>query len=125
MKKLIVAFIMAFSMDFTNSKDDFKSIIVNYMILPQMEYARELIPNNPIVDHQIILDCQSFFNGIHYKIYKKGKWQDDWFIMLAGKDCEDSMDFSDESITNLKPYCLIVNHQTKEVDFNSDVSLCF
>ncbi len=112
-------------MDFTNSKDDFKSIIVKYNILPQMDYARELILNNPIANQRIILDCQSFFNGIHYQMSIASKWQDDWFMMLAGKDCEDSMHFSDESITNLKPYCLIVNHQSQEVDFNSDVSLCF
>ena len=90
-----------------------------------MEFARELCPLFPLFDYRIILDCQSFFNGVHYQKFYSSKWQDSWFVMLTGADCEEAIYFSDNSILNLKPYCLTVKTVTHDVVFNTDLSLCF
>lgn len=82
----------------------------------------ELSVSNP--QKRVLLDCQSFFNGVHYQSAVDGKWKDDWFMIMDGNDCEDVAQFAKSSLDANGPFCLNVDLEKHEVDVSSNLDEC-
>ena len=116
---LIVFLIMLSSLSFQKNY-----IVEEYKEVPGMDYQMELVLRDQELNHRMLLDCQSFINGLHYMDRLDSRWHDEWFLMLSGNDCEDVSVFSQSSFEKGEPYCLSVNLQDKEVNFNSSLLDC-
>lgn len=99
-------------------------IVEEYRGVPGMDYQMELVLRDQELNHRMLLDCQSFINGLHYMDQLNNKWKDEWFLMLSGNDCEDVSNFSQASFEKGEPYCLSVNLKDSELNFNSSLFDC-
>lgn len=120
MKLLIMVFLLSLNI----WAGDRSFIIENYKLVPEMDYQIELIARNPVINHRLLLDCQSFINGLHYMKLIESRWSDKWFLMLDGNDCEDASNFARSSSQDSKPYCMKVNLENRDLDFNSELAPC-
>jgi len=120
MKVFLIALIMAFN----SYAIDHAFVVENYKEVPGMDFQVELVVKDLEQDHRLLLDCQSFINGLHYSKWVQNKWSDLWFLMLDGNDCEDASNFSRGSIDKMEPFCLAVSLDKKEVDFYSSLNDC-
>lgn len=120
MKVFLIAMLMAFN----SSAIDHAFIVENYKEVPGMDFQVELVVKDQALDHRLLLDCQSFINGLHYSKWGPDRWNDLWFLMLDGNDCEEAANFSKNSGDRMEPFCLSVNIENKVVDFYSSPSDC-
>lgn len=107
---------------FLLSLSDSKLLINNYKPVPGMDYQMELSVPNP--EKRVLLDCQSFFNGIHLQSAVQGKWKDDWFLMIEGNDCEELSQFAKSNLDANRPFCLNVNLEERSVDVSANLDDC-
>lgn len=103
---------------------DHAFLVESYKKVPGMDYQMEYVVQNPKLDHKILLDCQSFISGLHYMNQVNSRWNDVWFLVLEGGDCEDVALFSRDSLDQLAPFCLKVDVNQRNLDFSSDLSNC-
>lgn len=99
-------------------------IIDSYKDIPQMDYQLELVIKYPKNANRLLLDCQSFINGIHYIKFNENQWKDLWFLMLSGNQCEDIAFFSKAVIEEQRAFCLFINLDAESVDLYEDLSEC-
>lgn len=78
----------------------------------------------PSPQKRVLLDCQSFFNGVHYQSMANGKWKDEWSMIIDGNDCEDIASFARESLDAQQPFCLNVKLEEREIDVSSNLDEC-
>jgi hypothetical protein len=103
---------------------EYHYLINDYKLVPGMDYQVELVLQNPQINHRLLLDCQSFINGLHYLKFDDAKWRDVWFMMLSGNDCEDASNFSKKSLEAGVPFCLIADPQNIDLNFDVDLRSC-
>ncbi len=103
---------------------DYVFLVEGYKKVPGMDYQMEYVVKNPKVDSKILLDCQSFISGLHYMNQENNKWNDLWFLVLEGGDCENIALFSRGSLDQLAPFCLRVDVNQRNLDFSSNMSDC-
>ncbi len=120
MKLLLIA--LMFALNSYASEQNF--IIEGYKQVPGMEFQLELVPKKPIDNHRVLLDCQSFINGLHYENLNEDQWKDIWFLMMDGYDCEKAYGFSRELIDKCNPFCVRVNVDNKDINFFSNPEDC-
>lgn len=123
MKVLIIMIALIASLQ-SFGRDNYGFIIQGYNDIPQMDYQMEWVVQNPEADHKLLLDCQSFVNGLHYMRNVENRWIDRWFVMLSGNDCENAAFFSKDALEKSGPFCLFVNVSDEKLDFYSDLSDC-
>ena len=87
-----------------------------------MDFQIELVTQ--FEEKRILLDCQSFFNGLHSQIYSNGKWNEEWFVMIDGNSCENLTNYTVNKISVGQSYCLNANLEEKSLDVSSDLGLC-
>lgn len=111
---MMVALLLSFS--------SARLLINGYQAVPGMDYQMELSVPNP--EKRVLLDCQSFFNGLHYQSAVNGKWKDDWHMVIDGSDCEDILQFAKSSIDAGNPFCLNVNLEERSIDISANIDDC-
>lgn len=120
MKLLLIALLIAIN----SYALDQSFVVEGYKHVPGMDYQIELLVQKPVEDHKVVLDCQSFINGLHYMNFEEQRWHDVWFLVMSGNDCEGASVFSREAIDRNEPFCVHVNLDNKAIDFFSDPSAC-
>lgn len=104
------------------SLSDAKLLINGYKPVPGMDYQIELSVPNP--EKRVLLDCQSFFNGVHYQSDVNGKWKDDWQMIIEGNDCEDISQFAKSNLEAGNSFCLNINLEDRAIDVSSNLDEC-
>lgn len=99
-----------------------KILIHDYHPIPGMDFQMELSVSNP--QKRVLLDCQSFFNGVHMQNAVNGKWKDEWFLIIQGNDCEDVSQFAKSSIDAGNPFCLNVDMENRSIDVSANIDDC-
>lgn len=122
MKKLFVIFVALLA--FSSFAKEINLVIDDYKSVPGMDYQIELVMKHSPPQHRLLLDCQSFINGLHYEKNLEKKWNSIWFIMLSGNECEDASNFSKSISEANNDYCLVVDPEEKVINFNEDLSEC-
>jgi hypothetical protein len=122
--KILIS-IFCFFLVFRIQASDYSFIIKGNRVIPQMDYQLELILEPSSENSKMILDCQSFVNGLNLLEYFEDKWSQKWFYMLSGNDCEDAALFSIKSQEENKPYCLILNFDEYNLDLSHDLKKCY
>lgn len=117
-------FIIALFMALNSYAIDHAFVVENYKEVLGMDFQVELVVKDQELDHRLLLDCQSFINGLHYSKWVQNRWNDKWFLMLEGNDCEDAANYSKGSIDKMEPFCMAVSLEKKQVDFYSSLSDC-
>ncbi|MCK6593947.1 MAG: hypothetical protein L6Q33_02010 [Bacteriovoracaceae bacterium] len=123
MKVLIIMIALIASLQ-SFGRNNYGFIIESYNDIPQMDYQIEWVVQNPEADHKLLLDCQSFINGLHYMRNVENRWIDRWVVMLSGNDCENAAIYSMDALKNSGPFCLFVDISEEKLDFYSDLSDC-
>lgn len=113
-----VLMMIALMLSFSESK----LLINGYQRVPGMDYQMELSVPNPA--KRVLLDCQSFFNGVHYQSAVNGKWKDDWSMIIDGNDCEDVSMFAKNNLDAGNPFCLNVDPEEKSIEVSSNLDEC-
>ncbi len=120
MKKLIL--LLAISFQLFAAGDGL--LMKGYRPVEGMDYQIELLLNEPDDHVKVLLDCQSFINGLHHMRYEDKKWIDNWFYMLGGNDCEEAasqaVGFSQLNLL----YCLRVNEEEYKLDLSPQIEDC-
>lgn len=123
MKRFFIA--LAFVISFSANAQNYGYIITGYKQLPMMDYQFELIVKEPALEnHRLLLDCQSFINGIYYMKYSEEEWKNIWFIMLSGSDCENAFYYTRTSLGEQGEFCLTVDVANEHLDFHTNPSEC-
>lgn len=120
MKKLILALFLSINSFAAN----YNYVIDNYKKIPGMDFQLELITRQTLENQRILVDCQSFINGIHYEKKLEGRWNDIWYIVISGNECEDVRAFVFDSINKDVPFCMQVDDETRNINFNSSLEVC-
>lgn len=89
-----------------------------------MDYQLELILQKPVTNQKLILDCQSFINGLVKLEYIDQRWEESAFFMLSGNYCEDAMRFGLKAAETNSPYCLMIDYEQFNLSLSYDLSLC-
>ena len=100
----------------------FHFLVVQFNPISGMDFQIELVTQ--FKEKRILLDCQSFFNGLHSQVYSNEKWIDEWFLMIDGNSCETLTNYTINKSKNGQSYCLNANLENKSVDVSTDLSLC-
>ena len=95
-----------------------------YKLVPEMDYQLELVLQNPIPNQKLLLDCQSFVNGLVKLEYIDSIWENVGFFMLAGNDCDEAAQFGLKAQEESLPYCLKLNFEKFNLELSYDLSKC-
>lgn len=120
MKILILALFLSINSFAAN----YNYLVDNYKKIPGMDFQLELLTRHPMENQRILVDCQSFINGIHFAKKNEGRWSDIWYIIISGNECEEVRAFVFETINNSAPFCLQVDVETRNINFNSSLEEC-
>ena len=95
-----------------------KMMIQSYQAVPEMDYQTVLSLPNP--ETRVFLDCQSFFNTIHYQTVTNDEWNDNWSLIVGGGICEEVSQYTKDSIDAGSPFCLSVDLEERTVGVASE-----
>lgn len=124
-KMLLIALFLSLSLaDDLEARRNYGFVIDGIKDIPQMDYQMEFVVKYPKNSNRLVLDCQSFINGLYYMRFSEDEWKNLWFMMLSGNQCEDIAFFGRASIEEEKPFCMFVNLDAESVDLYSDLSEC-
>ena len=99
-------------------------IIDGYRSIPEFDYQIELLLQTNNQSQRLILDCQSFVNGLSELDLVEGEWRLRNFFMISGNNCEEVFNFSLKSFEMHKPFCLKLNFGRYTIDYDYDLSRC-
>ncbi len=112
-------------MSILSSARDLSSFVVNGEAEVQdMDYQVEWLVENPEKEHRLIVDSQSFINGIRYERFIENRFQGKWMIYIDGEACVNFVMFGRELIDQNGNFCLIADHQNKNVEILKDLRFC-
>lgn len=120
MKKLILIILLSFNLMASENG----ILLKGYRPVSGMDYQIELLLNRPDDHVKLLLDCQSFINGLNYLRYEDKKWVSEWFYMLSGNDCEEAAQqvFGLSSLNIL--FCLNINEEEYKLDLSGNIENC-
>lgn len=124
MNHIILGFFITFFSSFQVFANENSFIIQGYKLVPDMDYQLELVLQKPITDQKLLLDCQSFVNGLVKLEYIDFIWENVGFFMLAGNDCDEAARFGIKAQEDQLPYCLKLNFEKFNLELSYDLSRC-
>ena len=124
MKHIILGFFITFLVLFQAYANENSFIIKGYKLVPDMDYQLELVMQNPAPNQKLLLDCQSFINGLVKLEYTDSVWENVGFFMLSGNDCDEAAQFGIKAQEMSLPYCLKLNFEKFKLDLSYELSKC-
>ena len=124
MNHIILGFFITFLSSFQAFANENSFIIQGYKLVPEMDYQLELVLQNPIPNQKLLLDCQSFVNGLVKLEYIDSIWENVGFFMLAGNDCDEAAQYGLKAQEESLPYCLKLNFEKFNLELSYDLSKC-
>lgn len=124
MNNIIFGFFITVLSTFQVFPNENSFIIQGHRPVPDMDYQLELVLQKPIPEQKLLLDCQSFVNGLVKLEYIDSSWENVGFFMLAGNDCDEAARFVIKAQEDRLPYCLKLNFEKFNLELSYDLSKC-
>ena len=99
-------------------------VVLGEAEIPGMDYQFEWVVKNLKNDQQLIVDCQSFINGIRFGKYEGEVFVSKWEIYLSEEMCEKLIMYGREQFEQNKNFCLIADHLNKDLEVYEEIKFC-
>ena len=91
-------------------------VVLGEAEVPGMDYQFEWVVKNLKNDQRLIVDCQSFINGIRLGKNEGEMFVSKWEIYLSAETCEKLVLYGREQFEQNKNFCLIADHLNKDLE---------
>ncbi len=99
-------------------------VVLGESELPGWDYQVEWVVKNLRNDQRLIIDCQSFINGVRFEKAEGQMYVSKWEIYLSEESCENLINYGRDQFGQNKNFCLIADHLNKDLEVYEEIKFC-